>query len=243
MSPERNYTPERRWRIYHTIVLLFGLVAIGLFLQDNAIGERGGNIRVDRSGTSPAPLVAPSATPINIRPTLIHAITLQRRSVSRLETEEMRIAVDVAANRDPRLNLIITYIGGENLVLHMEGTVIGRIDMGAMTIDPELTFGDIVLSKDGKKLTITLPPPELVTVLDADRTVVREHSLGWFAESNHDMWLALQKYGVAQFTAHACAGEILPRTRDEAKRQLEALFAPLVDQVVVQVRPHSLCGS
>ena len=192
-------------------------------------------------------VVAPTATP-GVRATPLGDVRIQRvgavlswkRTISRLETKEYDVVADVVA---PRMGGWFGF-GAESIQVHLVGTVIGRTDLSFLTIHPDLKTGDITISADGKAISIVLPYPELSRpVPDEERTSFNNHTISWFTTGDPNLYQEGRAQASSMLIEKACEQGIREDAKNEAEKQIKALFALGFDTVYVQTGiPTTQCG-
>jgi hypothetical protein len=189
----------------------------------------------------PTPTAGPRATPVgDVRPQRVAVVLDWKRTVSRLETMEYDLTADATA---PRIGGMFG-IGGESIQAHVKGTVIGRTDLSAMTIHPDLKSGDITISPDGKSISIVLPYPSITRPIpDEDQTSFNNHAISWFTSSDPNLYQEARALASRMLIDEARERGICEETKEEAERQVRTIFALGFDTVYVQTKPPSQhCG-
>ena len=175
---EENQTSRRTsgWR-YVAIGVLTFIFTASLFMAGLVLG--GGASLVDRilSGLGVVPAPAPAATLVSG-----DAIVQQIRQISRLETTTYAIE-RVIEVRQSDTNWP-DWLRGDRLLLIANGTVIAGIDM------EQLQSSDVIVSADGKTVTITLPPAQIFnlgSILNNAKTRVYDRQQGLLAPPNENL--------------------------------------------------------
>ena len=159
MDERRTVRQPSGWR-YVLIGALTFIFAASLLTAGLMLG--GGAALVDRvlTGVGLIPRAAPTPTFVSGE-----AIVQEIRQVSRLETTTYTIERVVEAKEsDPSLP---DWLRGDRLLLIAHGTIVAGVDM------EQLKPSDVVVSPDGKAITVTLPPVEIFnreSILNNEKT-------------------------------------------------------------------------
>jgi hypothetical protein len=164
----------------------------------------------------------------------------QIQSLNRLETSSFSIERIIEANI-ARGNILDSILG-ERLLLIASGNVVAGIDMS------KLKESDVIISQDGKSITITLPPSEIFSKgLDNNRTRVydRQTSIGTqiFGGENKDLETQARLAGEDEILRAACEGGIMQKAADEAQRSMEQFLRLLKFQEVQVVGRAGVCAA
>jgi hypothetical protein len=164
----------------------------------------------------------------------------QIQSLNRLETSSFSIERIIEANI-ARGNILDSILG-ERLLLIASGNVVAGIDMS------KLKESDVIISQDGKSITITLPPSEIFSKgLDNNRTRVydRQTSIGTqiFGGENKDLETQARLAGEEEILRAACEGGIMQKAADEAERSMEQFLRLLKFQEVQVVGRAGVCAA
>lgn len=223
-----------------TQLLLFPAPAERGVLQP---GSNPGSIVQGDLRIAPTPTFGPVPTPVGpSRMHLVGATTRMMSTVSRLETKEYDVEASAKGQRDGIWAGPIQ-VGGEAIQLHIVGTVIGRTDLSQLTLDSDLKRGDVVISPDGKMISIRLPAPDLVVVVNEEFTQFNDHELGWWATEDYTLWTAVRVAGNSYLMREACERGIRDQTRIETERQMEAMLLLGFETVRVTTKDYTtLCG-
>lgn len=223
-------------------VISFGL---GWFLHSTPAARRPTQVETQQDGGRIVVVATPTAGPVptpdgKVREYRVGAVISWQRTVSRLETKEYDVQGDVVKTREGGA----FNIGGESIQAHLVGTVIGRVDLAALTLVDGLHEGDITISPDGKQISIVLPYPEIANpIVDESQSSFNGHTIGWFTSSDPNLWQAARIEASSMLTAKACEQGILEKARLEAEAQARVMFGLGFDKVFVQTRPASrACG-
>jgi hypothetical protein len=164
----------------------------------------------------------------------------QIQSLNRLETSSFSIERIIEANI-ARGNILDSILG-ERLLLIASGNVVAGIDMS------KLKESDVIISQDGKSITITLPPSEIFSKgLDNNRTRVydRQTSIGTqiFGGENKDLETQARLAGEEEILKAACEGGIMQKAAEEAERSMEQFLRLLKFQEVQVVGRAGVCAA
>ena len=184
------------------------------------------------------PTAAPTATPVIVTS---GTVIRQMQTVQRLETTRYTIetVVEAATTPDSRIS------SGEKLLLIAHGTVVVGFDLA------KLTTGDIIVSPDGKTVTVALPPVEIFSSgLDEGKTRVYSREagrvIGFPKGADPNLETAARRQGLEQIIQSACEDGITRRaTQDgtEAMRDLLTIAGFTSVQVRVKEPTTPLCAS
>lgn len=215
---------------------LFAVIVLGRPTSNTAPVQVMGEIRV-----APTATIGVAPTPVGeSRVDQVAGVVTALRAVSRLETREMDIKQDIIGTRKAEF----LGLDGESIQVHIVGTVIGRVDLSGLTTDDNLTSGDVIVSADGKAITIWLPAAELTRpLIDPWQTSFNNHSVGWLGKTDPNLWQMAYRYGVENLVTIACEHGMRDQTSREAERQVRAIFRLRFSTVTVKTRPASTgCG-
>jgi hypothetical protein len=164
----------------------------------------------------------------------------QIQSLNRLETSSYSIERIIEANI-ARGNILDSILG-ERLLLIASGNVVAGIDMS------KLKESDVIISQDGKSITITLPPSEIFSKgLDNQRTRVydRQTRIGTqiFGGENQDLETQARLAGEEEILRAACEGGIMQKAADEGQRSMEQFLRLLKFQEVQVVSRAGVCAA
>jgi hypothetical protein len=163
----------------------------------------------------------------------------QIQSLNRLETSSFSIERIIEANI-ARGNILDSILG-ERLLLIASGNVVAGIDMS------KLKESDVIISQDGKSITITLPPSEIFSKgLDNQRTRVYDRQAGIgtqiFGGENKDLETQARLAGEQEILRAACEGGIMQKAADEAQRSMEQFLRLLEFQEIQVVGQAGVCA-
>jgi hypothetical protein len=164
----------------------------------------------------------------------------QIQNLNRLETSSFSIERVIEANV-ARSNILDTILG-ERLLLIASGNVVAGVDMS------KLKESDVIISPDGKSITLTLPPSEIFfKALDNQRTRVydRQTRIGTqiFGGENKDLETQARLEGENSILQAACEGGIMQKAADEAQRSMEQFLRLLKFQEVQVVARAGVCAA
>jgi Protein of unknown function (DUF4230) len=164
----------------------------------------------------------------------------QIQSLNRLETSSFSIERVIEANV-ARGNILDSILG-ERLLLIASGNVVAGVDMS------KLKESDVIISADGKSITITLPPSEIFSKgLNNERTRVydRQTRIGTqiIGGENKDLETQARLEGENSILQAACEGGIMQKSADEAQRSLEQFLRLLKFQEVQVVGRAGVCAA
>jgi hypothetical protein len=200
---------ERRpsgWR-YVLIGVLTFVFAASLLMAGIVLG--GGASILDRVLTGFG--LIPSAAPT---PTIISgdAVVQQIRQISRLETTTYTIERVIEARQsDPQWP---DWLRGDRLLLIANGTVVAGVDM------EQIQPSDVVVSPDGKSVTITLPPAQIFNrdaILNNAKSRVYDRQQGLLAPPNENLETDARRAAEGQLLQAACDEGIMQRATDDAR--------------------------
>jgi hypothetical protein len=139
------------------------------------------------------------------------------QSLSRLETTRYTIETVITADEQGFIDTPLgrLQIGSDRLLMIIHGRVTAGIDL------EKLREEDVEMSRDGKRLTIKLPPVEIFGVdLDNDKTRVYSRET-WLKRPNPNLENEARQGGEAKILATACEDGVMRRTTDDAQRAVE----------------------
>jgi hypothetical protein len=182
--------------------------------------ERIADILKPSSSVIPVPVAAPAPTTVGI--TVTSASVLQKISqIGQLESVEMKISTVVTAKKEGTTWWKFGQ-DAQTTVLIGEGTVRAGVNLG------DLHASDIVISADGKSVTIKLPAAAILAT-NLQKTQIYDIKTGLFGIVNIDPKL-LDEARVAareKLQATACESDILQQATDSSRRQMENLITML----------------
>jgi hypothetical protein len=224
---------ERRpsgWR-YVIIGILTFVFAASLLLAGIVLG--GGASILDRLAGGLG--LIPAAVPT---PTIISgdAVVQQIRRISRLETTTYTIERVIEARQsDP---VWPDWLRGDRLLLIANGTVIAGVDM------EKLQAEDVVVSADGKAVTITLPSAEIFNadaILNNAKTRVYDRQQGLLAPPNANLETDARRAAEGQLLAAACEEGIMARATEDAREAVATMLSLFELEATVVARPAPPC--
>lgn len=239
--PHRDISWVMVFVLVFIIITLSIALVISMRYMNTAIREEPVIVR-GRVEIAPTPTrgIVPTPTGV-VRSAKVGAVLLWKKRISRIETQEYHIQADDVEQRDPAF---LSIFGGELIQAHLEGDVIGRTDISAMTIDPRLRSGDIVISEDGKGIRIALPAPQITRpIVDEQLSSFNNHKLGFFAGVDPALWQKARIEASNALVQKACEDGIQEEARAEAERQVDAMFSLGFENVEVITRAATVpCG-
>lgn len=208
------------------LVIAAALLAVaGIFYF--SVNNAARNLNPFGNGAISNPL-APRPTVINVdRPAVIQSI----RSINRLEatTYIAEKVIEAGQQGNTFYNLFL----GDKLLLIAQGEVIAGHDLS------KLSDGDIVLSSDGVSVSLTLPPPEILSYkLDNEKTYVYDRERGVATRGNPNLETEARRIAEQEILRAACEGGVLERATRDGQRNIENLLKGLgFKQITVKTRP------
>jgi hypothetical protein len=166
-----------------------------------------------------APVAAPAPTVAAVKVT--SSSVLQKISqLNNLEAVAYKLSVVVTAEKDGsgwRL-----WQDAQKAMLVGEGTVTAGVNLG------DLKESDIIVSEDGKAVSIKLPPSQILAT-NLQRVQVYDTQTGLFGTVNLDPKLIDQANVEARsrLQASACEGNILAQANTSAQHQMQSLITML----------------
>ncbi len=163
----------------------------------------------------------------------------QMKSLNRLETQRFAIerVVEASTVRGDPLDMFL----GERLLLIASGDVVAGVDLS------KLTDSDVIISPDGKSVTLTLPASEIFSArLNNERTRVYDRQTRLITQltGGQDPNLETQARQEAerQILAASCENGIMQRAADEAKRSMEQFLRLLEFENVTVIATPGPCA-
>jgi hypothetical protein len=176
------------------------------------------------------PTPVPSPTPVVVTgPAIIQKI----QQMNRLDATRYTIETVVEAETPGG------WLGlkrGEKLLLIAHGSVIAGFDLG------KLQLQDVIVSPDGKTISITLPPVELESSLDEQKTRVYSRDAATYvgllnAKPDPNLESKARQDGLAKILVSACEDGILDRaTKDGRAAMTQLLSLSGFNSVQIDVR-------
>lgn len=209
-----------------TFIFAASLLAAGLVLG-------GGAALVDRvlQGVGLVPSAAP--TPAFVSG---DAIIQEIRNISRLETTTYTIERVIEARQsDPDWP---DWLRGDRLLLIANGTIVAGVDL------EELEPSDVVVSPDGRSVTVTLPPVQIFnpnSILNNAKTRVYDRQQGILAPPNANLESAARQLAESQLLVAACEEGIMERTTEDARETVTKMLSLLEVQATVRSAPVPPC--
>ena len=161
------------------------------------------------------------------------AVVTEIKSLSRLETATFTIEKIIQAGGQE--NAFQTILFGDKILLIAHANVIAGFDLSQFT-----TSG---VSEVDSILRITLPPPEiLVSRLDNQQTRVYDRQLGFLTKGDPTLESQARLAAETSIREAACAEGILSVASDNARKQLQTIFASAGFKEVVVNIPQGACN-
>jgi hypothetical protein len=158
----------------------------------------------------------------------------QIQNLNRLETNRYTIERVIEASVQ-RGNILDTFLG-DRLLLIASGNVVAGVDMS------KLKESDVIISADGKSITLTLPPSEVFDKsLDNQRTRVYDRQTGFLADENKDLETKARLEAENTIFQAACEDGIMQKAADEAQRSMEQFLRLLKFQEVRVIGRAGAC--
>jgi hypothetical protein len=191
-----NYIPAmQRLRNFFWMLMMLGLLALGIYLGLTVARWRSGALRVQNTAT----------------------IIQQVQTLSDLVTVKY-VMQKVEYVDSPPGTTLGQFIQGDNKVLLLaQGIVKAGIDLKKIKAD------DVAVS--GKRLTITLPKPEITDAyLDDTQTKVIERTTGFLRSLDKDLEQTTRQYAVGDIRRAAQQSGILNDANERARMELRTFF-------------------
>jgi len=191
-----NYIPAmQRLRNFFWMLMMLGLLALGIYLGLTVARWRSGALRVQNTAT----------------------IIQQVQTLSDLVTVKY-VMQKVEYVDSPPGTTLGQFIQGDNKVLLLaQGIVKAGIDLKKIKAD------DVAVS--GKRLTITLPKPEITDAyLDDTQTKVIERTTGFLRSLDKDLEQTTRQYAVDDIRRAAQQSGILNDANERARMELRTFF-------------------
>jgi hypothetical protein len=218
------------WRYVLVGVLTF-VFAASLLMAGIMLG--GGAAVLDRMMTGFGLIPAPQPTPVIVSG---DAIVKQIRQISRLETTIYTVERVIEARQsDP---VWPDWLRGDRLLLIANGTVIAGIDM------EQLQPSDVVVSPDGKAVTITLPPAQIFnpdSILNNAKTRVYDRQQGLLTPTNANLETDARRAAAGQLLAAACEEGIMERATVDARETVTKMLTLFELEATVVTRAPAPC--
>lgn len=167
----------------------------------------------------------------------VRTVVVERvQNVSELTTAVFTMEAVVPAQSDRKLGEYT--IGKTNLLYVAYGEARAGIDLAEISTADVSTFTG---AEGGQGVKLVLPPPQLKTTIDVERSSVYDYSRGWFnlgpdrAPELQDM---AQEEALAKIEQAACEQDILDQADDRAKLVIKQLLETTgFETVVVESSP------
>ncbi len=162
----------------------------------------------------------------------------QMKNLRRLETQRFAIerVVEASTARGDPLDMFL----GERLLLIASGDVVAGVDLS------KLTERDVIVSPDGKSVTLTLPASEIFSArLNNERTRVYDRQTRLITQltggQNPNLETQARQEAERQILAAACENGIMQRAADEAKRSMEQFLRLLEFENITVIATPGAC--
>jgi Protein of unknown function (DUF4230) len=177
--------------------------------------------RLAASAEPPQPALRPTGT-----------ILMAIRDVARLETSELHLekVIDLTDRQSRFFGLLKTT---DAVLLIAAGDVTIGIDLS------KLGEQDFAVDRAAGTATLTLPPPEVLSVrLDEEHTYVYSRTTAFFAERNEQLEAKARQEAVRAIGDAARQSEVMEKARKRAEQQLQQLLEKFgVTRVAIGWRP------
>lgn len=186
-------------------------------------------------GSASVALLSRRATPQRSIDLSHAAVVTRMQALGNMETSSFTVEKIIEADKASGAGAIKNFLFGDKLLLVAHGDVIAGFNLAALN-------GDQV-EVSGQRVTVTLPPPQILHVaLDNEMTRVYDRSTGLLTCSDKDLESDARLAAEQSIRAAACEAGILTQAGDNAKKQLETLFAALdFTAVTVNVPGNVTC--
>jgi hypothetical protein len=184
-----------------------------------------------RKPTLSLPPASSSVVEVRATPSVITAL----KDLARLESAEAHIerVIDL---KDKQSRLFGLIEGEDAILLIASGSVTAGVDLS------KLREGDVVVHKQDKRVTIQLPPAEILSKrLDSERTYVHSRETDLLAKRKESLETRARQEAEKSLVEAAREGGLIPRAEANARRTVESLVRSLgYDRVEVTFRaaPH-----
>lgn len=174
-------------------------------------------------------------SPIAARPTVISvdrpAVIQSIRSLNRLEatTYVADQFIEAGQQGGTLYNLFL----GDKLLLIAHGDVIAGFDLA------KVRDSDVVMDSTGETVTMTLPPPEILSYkLDNERTKVYDRQRGVATKGDPGLESEARRIAEIEIVRAACEGGALDRANTDGQRDMELLLKSLkFKNVTIKTQP------
>jgi hypothetical protein len=164
------------------------------------------------------------------------AIVQQIRQISRLETTTYTVERVIEARQsDP---VWPDWLRGDRLLLIANGTVVAGVDM------EQLRPSDVVVSPDGRRVTVMLPPAQVFnedSVLDNAKTRVYDRQQGLLAPTNENLETDARRAAGGQLLAAACEEGIMERATEDARETVTKMLSLFEFEATVVTQAPAPC--
>jgi hypothetical protein len=161
------------------------------------------------------------------------AVIKEIRALNRLETASFTIekVIEGGTNGD---NAFSQLLFGDKILLIAHGQVIAGFDLA--------TLPDESIEVDGKTITLTLPPPQILFArLDSEKTRVYDRRQGLLNRGDKDLESEARAAAEESIQKAACEAGILDEATQNARKQLTTLFKALQFETVTITIPPGNC--
>jgi Protein of unknown function (DUF4230) len=201
------------------VTLLIGFFFFGQAMS--SVGQLFGGIspRIQQVLITPTPSIITGA-----------AVVQQIKQLSRLETSRFTIEQVIEVEQGSNIPVIGNILAGDALLLIAHGNVIAGIDL------TRLASEDIVVSPDGKSISVRMPAAEVFSsALDSQKTRVYSRDRGVFAPDNKDLESQARMKAELSILQAACEGGIMQEATENGEAALRQLLGLLdFDQISIQ---------
>lgn len=162
------------------------------------------------------------------------AVIKQLQKLNRLETASFTIEKIVEAGAQG--NQVEQFLFGDKILVIANGQIIAGVDLSKIT--------DKDISVQGKSLTLKLPSPEILqSILNNDKTIIYNRQTGILTKGNKDLETQARSAAEKSIRTAACDGNILETARENAIKQLTALFESVGFTSVTVEMPIGSCSN
>jgi hypothetical protein len=201
------------------VTLLIGFFFFGQAMS--SVGQLFGGIspRIQQVLITPTPSIITGA-----------AVVQQIKQLSRLETSRFTIEQVIEVEQGSNIPVIGNILAGDALLLIAHGNVIAGIDLTRLAAE------DIVVSPDGKSISVRMPAAEVFSsALDSQKTRVYSRERGVFAPDNKDLESQARQKAEQSILRAACEGGIMQEATENGEAALRQLLSLLdFDQISIQ---------
>lgn len=159
-------------------------------------------------------------------------IVTQLQELSRYETASFTVEkiVDVGE----QTNIVQDFLFGDRILLIAHGVAIAGFDLG--------NIDETNLYVSGQRISITLPPPELLLVtLDNEKTQVYDRDTGILTRPQADLEREARLIAEDDIVKAACEADLLSKAAENGRKQLTVLFGGMGFTMVDIRIPEASC--